>query len=278
MSITPAMASEPYWAAAPSRSTCTSLMASSGMAFMSVPVLPRLRAPNRFTSDEVWRRLPFTSTRVWSEPRPRSAAESTRSAPSAPVWRVELNEGEIFVKVCDRSNWPPRSADAASGITSTGDTVSVVELVARREPTTVMTCSDSVDACACGALVCAATFGATVKWRCRKGSTGLPCAVASVRGMSKTRGCSPKAKNDSKRLPPHGTTIKFEVVTILHKYFVYNRTRVELLYAARLALAPVGPLSIPLQIVRRAAKQYEAIVERRAQQTGPAHVGALVQR
>jgi hypothetical protein len=95
MLITPAIASEPYWAAAPSRSTWMFLTASSGIAFMSVPVLPRLRAPKMLTSEVLWRRLPFISTRVWSEPRPRSAAESTRSAPSAPVWRVELNEGEM---------------------------------------------------------------------------------------------------------------------------------------------------------------------------------------
>ena len=93
--MTPAIASEPYWAAAPSRRICTSLMASIGIALRSVPVLPRLRAPNRLTSAVVWRRLPLTSTRVWSEPRPRRAAESTRSAPSAPLWRVELNDGEI---------------------------------------------------------------------------------------------------------------------------------------------------------------------------------------
>ena len=114
--ITPAIASEPYCAAAPSRSTCTFLMASTGIAFMSVPVLPRLRAPNRFTSAVVWRRLPFTSTRVWSDPRPRSAAESTRSAPSAPVWRVELNDGEMFASVCARSNWPLCSAAFVSGM------------------------------------------------------------------------------------------------------------------------------------------------------------------
>ena len=110
MLITPAIASEPYWAAAPSRSTCAFSIAIRGMPFMSVPVLPRLRAPNRFTSAEVWRRLPFTSTSVWSEPRPRSAAESTRSAPSAPVWRVELNDGEMLSASAARSKWPPCSA------------------------------------------------------------------------------------------------------------------------------------------------------------------------
>src|SRR3546814_10462838 len=47
MFMTPAMASEPYCAAAPSRSTSTCSIASTGIVFRSVPVAPRLRAPNR---------------------------------------------------------------------------------------------------------------------------------------------------------------------------------------------------------------------------------------
>ncbi len=140
MSITPAIASEPYWAAAPSRSTCTSLIAITGMAFMSVPVAPRLRAPKMFTSEEVWRRLPFTSTRVWSELEAAQRGESTRSAPSAPVWRVELNDGEMIGQgLCQVELARLVRRALVREITSTGATVSVRELVARREPTTFTT-------------------------------------------------------------------------------------------------------------------------------------------
>jgi len=67
------MASEPYWALAPSRRISMRSMAASGMAFRSVPVLPRPRDPKMLMSDDWWRRLPLMSTSVWSGPRPPDA-------------------------------------------------------------------------------------------------------------------------------------------------------------------------------------------------------------
>ena len=61
---TPAMASEPYWAAAPSRSTSTCRSAIAGMAEMSGPCEPNATPlpPCQSTIEERCRRLPLTST------------------------------------------------------------------------------------------------------------------------------------------------------------------------------------------------------------------------
>jgi hypothetical protein len=66
MLITPAIASEPYWAAAPSRSTSMWWIADSGIALMSVPAEPRPMVCWTLTSACWWRRLPLTSTSNWS--------------------------------------------------------------------------------------------------------------------------------------------------------------------------------------------------------------------
>ena len=59
---TPAMASEPYCAAAPSRNTSTWRSAMDGMAEMSAPCEPYATPlpPCQSMIDERWRRLPFT--------------------------------------------------------------------------------------------------------------------------------------------------------------------------------------------------------------------------
>ncbi len=81
--ITPAMASEPYWAAAPSRSTSTLLMPMLGSCPMSEACAPLLMAaPNSWIRAERWRRLEFTSTRTSSGGRPRSEVERTKELPS----------------------------------------------------------------------------------------------------------------------------------------------------------------------------------------------------
>jgi hypothetical protein len=49
--ITPAMASEPYWALAPSRSISILSIAAAGIALRSVPVLPRPRLPYKLTNE-----------------------------------------------------------------------------------------------------------------------------------------------------------------------------------------------------------------------------------
>ena len=62
--ITPAIASDPYWAAAPSLRTSMRSIAAIGMAFMSVPAVPRPTEVLTCSSALLWRRLPFTSTNV----------------------------------------------------------------------------------------------------------------------------------------------------------------------------------------------------------------------
>jgi hypothetical protein len=82
MFTTPAIASEPYCAAAPSRSTSMRSIMLAGIAFRSTAACPRPIEPFTFTSALVCRRLPFTSTSTWSAPSPRSVAGRTWSVPS----------------------------------------------------------------------------------------------------------------------------------------------------------------------------------------------------
>ena len=91
--MTPAMASEPYWAEAPSRRTSTCRRAIDGMVEMSGPCAPSVTPPNHATTDERWRRLPFTRMRVWSCERLRRLAGRTRVAASLMGWVATLNEG-----------------------------------------------------------------------------------------------------------------------------------------------------------------------------------------
>ena len=91
--MTPAMASEPYWAEAPSRSTSMRSIIPEGIALKSVETEPRPMEPLRLTSALVWRRLPLISTRVWSGERPRRVAGRMWSVPSVRDGRGKLNEG-----------------------------------------------------------------------------------------------------------------------------------------------------------------------------------------
>src|SRR3989441_3067211 len=98
MFITPAMASEPYWAAAPSRSTSIRSIAAAGIAFRSTPTVPRPNVPLTCTNALEWRRLPLTSTSTWSGPRPRRLAGLMWSEPSEMVWcdaRSEEHTSEL---------------------------------------------------------------------------------------------------------------------------------------------------------------------------------------
>src|SRR5439155_600791 len=80
MFITPAMASEPYWAAAPSRSTSIRSIAAAGIAFRSTPTVPRPNVPLTCTNALEWRRLPLTRTSTWSETRRAYAELAGRAA------------------------------------------------------------------------------------------------------------------------------------------------------------------------------------------------------
>ena len=56
------MASEPYCAAAPSRNTSIRCIAAAGIAFKSVPTLPRPKVPFTFTKDELCLLFPLIKT------------------------------------------------------------------------------------------------------------------------------------------------------------------------------------------------------------------------
>src|SRR5437867_4429640 len=135
MLITPAMASDPYCAAAPSRSTSIRSMAAVGIAFKSTPTVPRPKVPLTCTSALEWRRLPFTRTSTWSGPRPRRLAGLMWSDPSAMVWCEALNEGASVARIWLTSVWP-LSAISCAEITSTGTGVSTAVREVRAPTTT----------------------------------------------------------------------------------------------------------------------------------------------
>ena len=98
MFITPAIASEPYCAAAPSRRISILLIALAGIEFKSVPVFPLPRVPKRLTNDDWCLLFPLINTNVWSGPIPLKDAGSTWSAPSDPDCLLALNDGATYCK------------------------------------------------------------------------------------------------------------------------------------------------------------------------------------
>src|SRR3989442_1072227 len=135
MLITPAMASDPYCADAPSRSTSIRSMAAVGIAFRSTRTVPRPKVPFTCTSALACRRLPLTSTSTWSGPRPRRLAGLMWSDPSAMVWCEALNEGASVARIWLTSVWP-LSAISCVEITSTGTGVSTAVRDVRAPTTT----------------------------------------------------------------------------------------------------------------------------------------------
>ena len=140
---TPAMASEPYCAEAPSRSTSTCRSAMPGMAPMSGPWAPsESPPPSQVITAPRCRRLPLMSTSVWSDARPRRLAGREIVAASLIGWMFTLYEGttlrsrkSILVSACREIS--------DTGITSTGtiDSVTVRGLV--RLPTTTSSFSSN---------------------------------------------------------------------------------------------------------------------------------------
>ena len=64
MLITPAIASDPYCAEAPSLKTSIFSIAKEGIAFKSVPTDPLPGEPLIFTNEEVCLLFPFTKTKT----------------------------------------------------------------------------------------------------------------------------------------------------------------------------------------------------------------------
>ncbi len=143
---TPEIASDPYWAAAPSRSTSMLLTMAAGMVFMSTADEPRPMVPFTFTSDEEWRRLELTSTRVWSGPMPRRVAGRMVSVPSARPGRGKFSDGNAIASAWLISVVPAFFSDSAEMI-STGEVVSRAVRLATRVPVTI-----TVAASGCGSV------------------------------------------------------------------------------------------------------------------------------
>ena len=126
--MTPAMASDPYWAAAPSRSTSTWRRAMDGMAEMSGPCDPKATPlpPCQSMIDERWRRLPLMRTRVWSGARLRSIAGLTTVEASLMGCVFTLNDGTTVRSWSCRltAPWLVRS-EAERTSTGTGDSATV---------------------------------------------------------------------------------------------------------------------------------------------------------
>ncbi len=156
MLTTPEMASEPYWAAAPSRSTSTLFTIAVGMVFMSTAAEPRPMEPFTFTSEDAWRRLELTSTRVWSGAMPRRVAGRMVSVPSVMAGRGKFSEGRAidsawFISVV------PTFLRVSAEMMSTGAAVSSAVRFATRVPVTTTVVGSAWEAAAgpAGACSCA---------------------------------------------------------------------------------------------------------------------------
>ena len=142
------MASEPYCAEAPSRSTSTRFRAMAGIAPTSGPCAPLARPlPKNVIAAARCRRLPLTSTSVWSGDRPRRFAGRTRVAAELIGWALTLYDGisARSMSVVSRRPWPAKSRGERM---SSGASVSPPARCARREPVTRISSTASAAASA----------------------------------------------------------------------------------------------------------------------------------
>ena len=183
---TPAMASDPYWAAAPSRSTSICRRAMAGMVETSGPCAPSATPlPSHEMTAPRWRRLPFTSTSVWSGAIPRRLAGRTTAAMSPSSCGLTWKDGS------STRNWsarfvPPWRTTSAAGTTSMGTVDSVTDRGRARLPTTTTSSSN------CGAAASSGSVGppgagdpVASRSSCRpspggEGAIGRSCAEAEV--------------------------------------------------------------------------------------------------
>ncbi|MNQ62098.1 hypothetical protein D3C85_764300 [compost metagenome] len=148
MLITPAMASEPYCAAAPSLKISILLIEEAGMAFKSVPVFPLPLVPKRLIREDWCLLFPLIKTRVWSGPKPLNEAGSTWSAPSEPDCLFALNEGATYCNSSFISSFPLCVVTSFTLIISIGTAEFTTVLLVFLEPTictSCNTCSPSED-------------------------------------------------------------------------------------------------------------------------------------
>ena len=136
MLTTPAMASEPYWADAPSRSTSTRSIATTGMALRSTAEEPRPIVPFTLTNADTCRRLPLTRISTWSGDSPRSCAGRTPLVPSAMAGRGKFNDGKARASAV-ASSVAPVPCSASGLMMSIGDCDSATVRSVTRVPVTI---------------------------------------------------------------------------------------------------------------------------------------------
>jgi hypothetical protein len=139
MLTTPAIASEPYWAEAPSRSTSMRSMAEAGIRSRSTGAPPRPTRARLLISAVPCRRLPLTRNRAWSPFRPRMVMARTVHEVPPPLMPGRLNDG---IRVLSTSLRPtlPVAVSCSAEITSTGAGLSAT---VRRTPRTPVTITPS---------------------------------------------------------------------------------------------------------------------------------------
>ena len=99
------------------------------------------------SSAETWRRLPLTSTSVWSGLSPRSVAGRSTSVPSAIDGCGKLNDGTSWLRILLVSV-SPVLVSASPPMTSIGTGESATVRSVRRVPVTMIVLSGS--GCVCG--------------------------------------------------------------------------------------------------------------------------------
>ncbi|MYG80292.1 MAG: hypothetical protein F4187_00290 [Gemmatimonadetes bacterium] len=135
------MASEPYWADAPSRRTSTCRSAIAGIVEMSGPWAPSANPPPiHMMIDARWRRFPLTSTRVWSGARPRRLAGRTIRAASPTACGFTLKEGTT-VRSRSLTSVSPCSMKSCPVMASIGTADWVAVRGRERLPTATSPCS-----------------------------------------------------------------------------------------------------------------------------------------
>ena len=104
--ITPAIASDPYWAEAPSRSISTRLIASVGMADRSAPVSPLPGENCTYNNELKFFLLPLINIRVRLGPRFLISYGSSKVVASLTGVFTVLNEGTLYCMALSNDNWP----------------------------------------------------------------------------------------------------------------------------------------------------------------------------
>ena len=107
---------------------------------MSTAAEPRPIVPLMLSSAAVCRRLPLTSTSVWSGERPRKVAGRNASEPSAMAGWGKLKLGTSLLRILLVSLWPP-SVSISPDRTSTGTGELATVRVVEREPVTMIALS-----------------------------------------------------------------------------------------------------------------------------------------